>query len=45
MTLETLAQKQAEQWHAHEGFEHPSLVGAIIYYSPWVMPGRSAFEL
>ena len=35
---------QAEQWHAHQGLDHPRLVGAIVYYSPWVMPGRSAFE-
>ena len=35
----SLTQNQAEQWHAHQGLDHPRLVGAIVYYSPWVMPG------
>ncbi len=34
----SLRQNQAEQWHAHQGLDHRGLVGACVYYSPWVMP-------
>ena len=30
-----------EQRHAHQGLGRPGLVVAFVYYSPWVMPGRS----
>ena len=41
---ESLDRKQAEQRHAHQGLGRPGLVVAIVYYSPWVMPGRSSFQ-
>ena len=34
-------QKQAEQWHAHNGLDRPGVVVADNSYSPWVLPGRS----
>jgi hypothetical protein len=35
-----------EQWHAHQALDHPRLVGAVVYYSPWVMPDvrRNGYE-
>ncbi len=33
----TNTKRMTEQWHAHQGLDSPSLVGAFVYSSPWVM--------
>ena len=44
LTFKTLTRKQAELRHAHQGLDRTSSVVAVVYYSPWVMPGRSIFQ-
>ena len=32
------------QWHVHQEFGRPSLVGAFVYFSPLVVRGRSVIH-